>query len=132
MNPPVLRQSPIHGVGLFAASSIEAGSRIIEYKGRRLSKAAFSPDLGRGSPDGLPPTGGGPVYLFELDSSTILDGNIPGNPARFINHSCDENCEAILLDGRIWIYARRDIAAGEELTFDYAYALEHFLAHPCH
>ncbi|MDR2513264.1 MAG: SET domain-containing protein-lysine N-methyltransferase [Puniceicoccales bacterium] len=124
----ILRQSPVHGMGLFASRPIQAGARVIEYKGRRLSKAALSHcsvnrTCGRHQ--------GGRVFLFELDGENVLDGGIPDNLARFINHSCDENCEAILQDGRVWIRARRDIPDGEELTFDYAYALEHFLDHPC-
>jgi SET domain-containing protein len=54
------------------------------------------------------------------------------NPARLINHSCEPNCEALTDDdNRIWIVAKRDIAAGEELTFNYNYDLEDFKEHPC-
>ena len=53
------------------------------------------------------------------------------NPARFLNHSCAPNCEAELDDGRIWIVAKRDIKAGEELTFNYGYDLEDYRDHPC-
>jgi hypothetical protein len=71
------------------------------------------------------------IYTFSLDSHYSLDGDIPDNPAKHANHSCDENCDAILLDGHLWLYAARDIAAGEELTLDYAFPLETFFEHPC-
>ena len=60
-----------------------------------------------------------------------LDGRTADNPARYMNHSCDGNCEAINYDGEIWMVARCDISEGEELVFDYGYDMEHFLDHPC-
>ena len=72
------------------------------------------------------------MYIFELDDEWDIDGNFEYNDARFINHACRTNCEAVSEDGSIWIYATRDIKAGEELLYNYGYALEHFLDHPCH
>ena len=72
------------------------------------------------------------MYIFELDDKWDIDGNFEYNDARFINHACRTNCEAVSEDGSIWIYATRDIKAGEELLYNYGYALEHFLDHPCH
>jgi hypothetical protein len=60
-----------------------------------------------------------------------LDGNVPWNPARFLNHSCDPNCEAEPDGGRVWIVARRGIRAGEEITFNYGYDLQDYREHPC-
>lgn len=126
--PVVLRHSAIHGTGVFAARALAAGERILEYKGERVTKAeARRRGLAREARD----DGAGRVYIFELNRRHDLDGDIPGNPAKYINHSCEENCESILERGRIWIHAKRAIAAGEELTYDYGYALEHFLDHPC-
>jgi len=70
-------------------------------------------------------------YIFTLDDEHDLDGNVPWNPARLLNHSCAPNCEAELDEGRIWIIALRDIRAGEELTFNYGYDLENYREHPC-
>ena len=70
-------------------------------------------------------------FIFALDDEFDLDGNIEENPARWLNHSCAPNCEAEGSGGRIWITARRDIAAGEEITFNYGYTLEEYREHPC-
>lgn len=125
-----LRGSSIHKQGMFARKAIAAGTRIIEYLGERVPKAISNERAlaweaqARSSGDGM-------VYVFDLNDDYDLDGNIPDNPAKYINHSCEENCEAINEDDRIFIYSTRDIAKDEELTFDYGYALEHFLDHPC-
>jgi hypothetical protein len=71
-------------------------------------------------------------YIFSLDDTHDLDGNVPWNPARFLNHSCDPNCEAEPEGGRVWIVAWRDIQAGEEITFNYGYDLEDCWEHECH
>jgi SET domain-containing protein len=128
-----VRSSPIHGTGVFATRDICAGDRLLEYKGERISKSesarreAARHEVARQTQDGTQPE----IFLFELDAETDIDGDTPENTARFINHSCEENCEVIAEDERLWIYARRDIPAGEELTFDYAFPLSAFLEHPC-
>jgi hypothetical protein len=66
-----------------------------------------------------------------LSEEEHLDGNVDWNPARFINHSCDPNCEAMLEGGRIWLVARRNIEAGEEMTFNYGFDLEDYRNYPC-
>ena len=76
-------------------------------------------------------SGGGSVYIFELDDKFDIDGNFDYNDARFINHACRTNCEAINEYDTIWIYATRDISKGEELLYNYGYALEHFIDNPC-
>jgi SET domain-containing protein len=113
-------QSPIHGTGGFARSQISAGTQIIEYVGEIISKAE---SLRRCELNN--------EYIFALDAERDLDGNVAANPARFLNHSCAPNAEALLEDGRIWIVARRDICAGEEITFNYGYDLTDFAEHPC-
>jgi hypothetical protein len=72
------------------------------------------------------------AFIFALNSATDLDGNVDWNPARLINHSCEPNAEARLLDGHIWIVALRAIFPGEEITFNYGYDLESYREHPCH
>jgi SET domain-containing protein len=100
-----VRRSRIAGRGVFAGAPIERGQRIVEYKGRLLTKKQF--DRSRSN------------YLFEISRTMTIDGWIPGNVARFINHSCRPNCEAYNWRGRIYIKARRGIKAGEELSYDY-------------
>lgn len=126
----VVKSSGIHNKGMFAAHDIPAETRIIEYLGERISKEESEKRCLEWE-EKARKKGAGLVYIFDLDEKTDLDGNIPDNPAKYINHSCDENCEAIDEDGRIFIYSMRDIEKGEELFFDYGYALDSFMDHPC-
>jgi SET domain-containing protein len=122
--------SPIHARGLFATADITEETNIIQYVGEKISKEESTKraleweEAARKSGDGL-------VYIFELDDDWDIDGRLGDNPARYMNHSCDGNCEAINYEGEIWIVARKDIKNGEELTYDYGYDMEHFLDHPC-
>ena len=76
--------------------------------------------------------GEGAVYIFELNKKTDIDGSVDWNTARFINHSCDPNCEAENEDGKhIWIEAQRNIKKGDELNYNYGYALDEWYDHPC-
>lgn len=126
-----IKGSGIHNKGLFAKVDIPVGTRIIEYIGERITKAESQrranawEEKARGSGDGL-------VYIFEINKRYDIDGNVPYNDARLINHACETNCEAENDKGRIWIIAERDIKAGEELFYDYGYDMEHFFEHPCH
>ncbi len=113
-------RSLIHGWGLFAARPIPAGTRLIEYVGERISKE----ESARRCEDNN-------EYIFSVTETFDLDGNVPWNPARRINHSCAPNCEAELDDERIWILSCRELEMGEELTFNYGYDLENYQEHPC-
>jgi len=115
-----VRCSTIHGTGGFARKDIFVGAHLIEYVGEKITKAESQK---RCEADN--------GYIFTLDEEHDLDGNVPWNPARFINHSCAPNCEAELDDGRIWIIALRDIETGEELSFNYGYDLEDYREQPC-
>jgi len=113
-----VRRSRIHGRGVFAARDIPKGTRIIEYRGARISydlAAERYPDFA------TEPTH---TFLFELDEDTVIDAGQRGNAARWINHSCAPNCEAVDEGGRIYIESIRRIRAGEELGYDYNIALE--------
>jgi SET domain-containing protein len=116
--PFEIRASPMQGQGAFALRRIPAGTRLIEYVGERLSPAE--------SEARYPEVAGERhhTFLFAIDDEIVIDAAVGGNEARFINHSCDPNCDAVIEDGRIWIETIRDIAAGEELAYDYAYELE--------
>ena len=123
-------QSAIHGRGVRARVTIPEGTRVIEYTGERITKAEAERRerlrLARGRRGG-----DDCVYIFELNVRHDLDGRTRRNVARLINHSCAPNCRAETIRGRIWIIARREIPAGEELTFDYGFALKEWRLHPC-
>ncbi len=104
-------KSGIAGTGVFAKRKIPKGSRIIEYKGTRRTREEILLDHQNGKPQN--------VYLFGLDGGKVIDGTKRGNDARYINHSCEPNCETYAFDEKIFVYAIRDIVRGEELTFDY-------------
>ena len=125
-----VRESPIHGRGLYATAKIKEGTDIIQYIGEKISKEE-STRRALEWEEQARKTGEGLVYIFELDDEWDLDGREGENPARYMNHSCDGNCEAINYEGEIWITARKDIEDGEELVYDYGYDMEHFLDHPC-
>lgn len=108
-----LRTSAIHGRGVFARRSIPKGTRILEYVGERISTEEADE---RYDDDAMERAH---TFLFTVDERTVIDAARDGNEARFINHSCEPNCETVNEDGRIFIEALRAIAPGEELTYDY-------------
>lgn len=117
MLPFDIRSSPVHGQGAFARVAIPAGTRLIEYTGERLTPAeaeARYPEQ-----PGVPHV----TYLFAIDDAVVIDAAVGGNEARFLNHSCAPNCDAVIEDGRIWLETIHDIEPGEELVYDYAYVL---------
>jgi len=125
-----VRRSKIHGRGVIATKDIPSGTRIIEYAGERITKAESDRrDEVRAARRAA--GGDGCVYIFEINKRHDLDGHMSWNTARLINHSCEPNCESTNVRGHIWIVARRDIAAGEELSFDYGFDVENWQDHPC-
>lgn len=114
----VVKRSPIAGKGAFARKAIPKGTRIIEYKGQRID--ADEADR-RYDDDAMDVHH---TFLFGLEDGTCIDAAVRGNDARYINHSCDPNCEAVEEGDRIFVEALRDIARGEELVYDYAYERE--------
>ena len=114
-HPFELRRSPIQGLGAFATRPIKKGERIVEYTGERIS----NDEADRRYDDAQMRRHH--TFLFTLSSRTIVDAAVGGNEARFINHSCNPNCEAVIDRSRIFIYAIKPIAAGEELAYDYQY-----------
>ena len=115
------KKSPIHGTGGFARVDLRRGKRIIEYVGHRLTKAEGQVELDKGN-----------AYIFIRDELIDVDGSVEWNPARFLNHSCEPNCESGIVRGHIWLYARRAIKAGEELTYNYGYGSADYQDYPCH
>jgi hypothetical protein len=103
----LIRSSAIHAAGCYTTSPIRTGARVVEYTGPRISKEQADAKYEHS------PT----TYLFGIgDGSTVIDGH---GMAMFLNHSCDPNCETDEVRGRVWIKAIRNIAPGEELTYDY-------------
>ena len=109
----VTRSSGIHGKGVFATRTIRKGTRIIEYRGIRSTMETVC-ERPLSDPDNPHHT-----FIFELGDGMVIDGGVNGNSARWINHSCDPNCEVFEEDGRLFIYARRTIRDGDGLTYDY-------------
>ncbi len=113
-----VRNSPIHGRGVFAVLALARGARIIEYTGKRMSHAEADrlySELHENSAH---------TMLFTVNDDVVIDATKRGGPARWINHSCVPNCESAEEDGRMFIDALRAIRAGEELSFDYNLLLE--------
>jgi SET domain-containing protein len=108
-----VRASSLHGLGVFALRPIPKGTRVIEYLGERVSHAEADRRY-EGKEDGDNHT-----FLFIADDETVIDAGVDGNDARFVNHSCEPNCESVIEESRVFIDAIRAIAAGEELTYDY-------------
>ena len=128
--------SPMQGFGAFAVRRIPAGVRLAEYTGERLTPEqaeARYPDVAGVRHH---------TYLFAIDdedgNEVVIDAAVNGSEARFINHSCAPNCDAVVENARIWIETIRVVEPGEELAYDYAYVLEerHTPAakrrYPCH
>ncbi|HRP68875.1 MAG TPA: SET domain-containing protein-lysine N-methyltransferase [Turneriella sp.] len=131
-NPILLKvhRSPKHGRGVYTEVAIPKGMKIIEYVGKKIpvrkSDVVAEKQLSRAAKHGA-----GSVYLFELNKKFDIDGNVPWNKARLINHSCDPNCEVEIVQGHIWISSRRAIKAGEELTYDYGFNMANWQEHVC-
>lgn len=110
-----VRDSVIAGRGAFAIRPIKKGEKVIEYVGERITHAQADLRYDDESMDEHH------TFLFTISSRTVIDATYDGNESRFINHSCDPNCEAEISRGRVWISAIRDISVGEELNYDYGY-----------
>jgi uncharacterized protein len=108
-----VRNSPVHGRGVFAVAPIKKGTRIIEYLGDRVSHDAADKRYEDHDEND------NHTFLFIVDKHTVIDAGVGGNDARFINHQCKGNCESVIENRRVFIDATRDIAPGEELGYDY-------------
>ena len=120
-NPPwhIVRRSPIHGSGVFAKRKIPAGTRILEYVGEVID----SDEADRRHP--VNPEDPFHTFFFAVADGKVIDGGVRGNEGRYINHSCEPNCEAEETeDGRIFVVALQPIDRGEELNYDYGLILD--------
>ncbi len=105
--------SRVHGRGVFATTRIRKGTRIIEYTGEHLPwKEAMKRPPHK-------PVDPYHTFFFSLDEGDVIDAAVGGNESRWINHSCEPNCEATEKNGRIFVRALRTVRRGEELFYDY-------------
>jgi uncharacterized protein len=113
-----VRDSGVHGRGVYAKAPIAAGATIIEYTGERIS---WEEAVERHPHDPSQPNH---TFYFHIDGGLVIDALYGGNDARWINHACEPNCEADEVDGRVFIKALRDLTPGEELFYDYGLVLD--------
>ncbi len=119
-----IKNSKIDNKGLYASQSIKNRTKIVEYKGKIITKKQVE--------DNPKFDNGKAIYLFDLNKKYDLDGDFKFNIARLINHSCDPNCEVYGSGLKVWVYAIKDIKKGEELTYDYGFSFdENFKDFPC-
>jgi SET domain-containing protein len=129
----VVRRSPIQGRGVFARKAIAKGVRIIEYTGEREPASEIDEEHDDEAARRHH------TFLFSVSSKVVIDGMRGGNASRFINHSCEANCWAIVDRGRVFIESKRAILPGEELSYDYWYTTDTSYSnadlrriYPCH
>ncbi len=119
-----IKKSNIDNRGLYANLDIKKGTRIIEYKGKIITKKQVEENEKFDNDKA--------IYLFNINKRYDLDGDFKYNNARLINHSCDPNCEVTGTGLKIWVYAIRDIKRGEELSYDYGFSFDRdFKNYPC-
>ncbi len=113
-----VRQSGVHGRGVFAVAPLAKGERLIEYTGELIT---WPEALRRHPHDPAQPDH---TFYFHVDDEHVIDGKVGGNSSRWINHACAPNCIAEEVDGRIFIHTLRAIRPGTELFFDYGLVIE--------
>ena len=129
----VVRKSRIHGSGVFASKNIKKDEKIIQYIGEKIKKSEGNRRSEKRLKKFLDSKTTGSVYIFELNKSYDIDGTPEYNKARYINHSCNPNCEVDIIKNEIWISSIKPIKKGEELSYDYGYEFdkEDFRDHQC-
>src|SRR6478735_4715941 len=113
-----VRKSGVHGKGVFALQDIPEGETLIEYIGEIITWK----EAQRRHP--WNPEDPNHTFYFHVDDGRVIDAAVGGNAARWINHSCNPNCEADEEDGRVFIKSLRNIKAGEELNYDYGLIID--------
>mgnify|MGYP001304552940 CR=1 FL=1 len=127
-----VKKSKVHGNGVFASKEIPKNIKIIEYVGDKILKSEGDRRSESRIKKFLKSKKTGSVYIFELNRKYDIDGFVKRNKARFINHSCNPNCEVSIEDNKIWISSIKKIFIGEELTYDYGYSFdEDYTDHEC-
>ena len=128
-----LKKSKVHGSGIFATQDIKKATRIIEYVGEKILKSEGDKRSEDRIKKYLHKKNEGSVYIFELNKKYDIDGSPEYNKARYINHSCDPNCEVDIIKNKIWILSIKKIKKGEELNYDYGYPFDNddYMDHVC-
>ena len=101
---------------MFSRRNFYKGDKVIEYKGKPYTHKQVEEDDRFDNSKA--------IYLFTLNKKIVLDGNIKSNTAKYINHSCNPNCEVDIIKGKIWILAIKDIKRGDELSYDYGFGYD--------
>ncbi|MBW2994734.1 SET domain-containing protein-lysine N-methyltransferase [Candidatus Woesearchaeota archaeon] len=127
----IVKESGIHNRGAFAKTNIKKGISVVEYVGEKISKQETEKRQTSSLEAAKQDSCKGSVYIFELNKEFDIDGDVSYNLAKYINHSCEPNCEIKYIDGRIWIVAKRNIKEGEEITYNYGFDLEDYQDYPC-
>tara|TARA_A100001015_G_C14820556_1_gene644515 strand:- start:462 stop:947 length:486 start_codon:yes stop_codon:yes gene_type:complete len=119
-----VKKSKIHGAGVFACKNIKKDTKVIEYIGEKITKKEGDKRSAERIKKYLNKKNEGSVYIFELNNKYDIDGSPLYNNARYINHSCNPNCEVDIIDNQIWIISLKKIKSGEELNYDYGYPFD--------
>ncbi len=120
----ILKRSKVHGHGIFATMDIQKNKKIIQYIGEKVTKSEGNKRSEKRIKKFLNSKKTGSVYIFELNKKYDIDGSPLYNKARYINHSCQPNCEVDVINGEIWISSIKKIRKGEELSYDYGYSFD--------
>jgi hypothetical protein len=114
------KTSTRHGMGVFALEPIKAHTAVVQYAGELITAAAakkrYPAPKGATKPEH--------TFVLQFDEKRVVDANVGGNEGRYVNHSCDPNVDPIAVGNEMWLFSVRDIAAGEELGYDYAIELD--------
>lgn len=121
-----VKKSKVHGTGVFATDNIKKGTKIIQYIGDKITKKEGDKRSAERIKKYLNKKNEGSVYIFELNKKYDIDGSPIYNKARYINHSCNPNCEVDIIKNEIWISSTKKIIKGEELNYDYGYPFDEY------
>ena len=119
-----VKNSKIHGNGVFATKNIKKNTKIIQYIGEKVTRSEGNRRSERRLKRYLNSNKTGSVYIFELNRKFDIDGSPYYNKARYINHSCNPNCEVDIINNEIWISSIKNIKKGDELFYDYGYSFD--------
>lgn len=128
-----VKKSKIHGAGVFASANIPKHKKIIQYIGDKVTKSEGDKRSAERIKKYLKKENEGSVYIFELNKKYDIDGSPLFNKARYINHSCNPNCEVEIINNEIWIKSLKNIKKNTELNYDYGYPFDKddFKDHVC-
>ena len=119
-----VKKSKVHGYGIVASEDIKKNKQIIEYVGEKISKLEGDKRSAARIKKYINKKNEGSVYIFELNKRYDIDGSPLYNKARYINHSCNPNCEVDIIKNKIWIISIKEIKKGDELNYDYGYPFD--------